>query len=629
MSADKLGLLGGVLLTMLTGRASPPGGHPASVPASRYAAPAAPVVDPLDQAYLTRFVRETIRQQLDGRGRYRPAYIPPALRDLTCRAVVRLRRHGYLWARGWSQRTNVLDACAEAAIRALQDLRTRSLPYEFDRPAPKRKRRPTSSPGPDRINVMNVEIELIGPSQTIARRPGQPGSMLYEIEPGVDGLGVRLGKQERWFCPSELIAQGLAASPADARRALERLAARLEVPAHRLGSALKNLTFFRFRTCFWYEPEPGATPVELVRGVVPLAAEVVAPGPLDAAIERMGRYLLYRRNSDNLFSYEYDPTADHYSARFNWVRQAGATWALVLYARWSQDRQALQAAAACIDRLRAMLAPLEPSTAPAAFVAAPDKRNKLGVTALLLLCLADYPDRQRYADDRRRLVEAILSAQRADGSLRTAFPPALPVAWQDHHPGEALLALARVHALQPDRRILEAFERAFGYYRAHFHSRPVPAFVAWQSQAFALMARLTHRADYADFVFEMTDWLGSFQRTASDCPWPELIGGVRPRTSGQPGCATAAYLEGFVEAYRLARDEADPARAQRYETLVRRAARFVMQLQFRPEEAYYVRSPQDAIGGVRRSLTDPRLRIDNTQHALVALMKVRQALFER
>ena len=53
-----------------------------------------------------------------------------------------------------------------------------------------------------------------------------------------------------------------------------------------------------------------------------------------------------------------------------------------------------------------------------------------------------------------------------------------------------------------------------------------------------------------------------------------------------------------------------------------------MQLQFRPEEAYFVRSPQDAIGGIRTSPSLNLLRIDHCQHALVGLIKARQVLFD-
>ena len=103
--------------------------------------------------------------------------------------------------------------------------------------------------------------------------------------------------------------------------------------------------------------------------------------------------------------------------------------------------------------------------------------------------------------------------------------------------------------------------------------------------------------------------------------------GWKPTRPREWGWATASYLEAFTDALRVARQFGDDQRAQRYERAVRLAARFVMQLQFRPAEAYYARSQQDTVGGIRTAPADNRLRIDHCQHALMALMKTRQVLF--
>jgi hypothetical protein len=209
----------------------------------------------------------------------------------------------------------------------------------------------------------------------------------------------------------------------------------------------------------------------------------------------------------------------------------------------------------------------------------------------------------------------------------TAFPPAEQINAQEYFPGEALLALAIEYERQPTAEILEAFDRAVGFYRAFFRSSPSPSFVPWQVQAFARMAEQTKRLDYAQYVFELSDWLAAHQLDSSNCPWPELWGGVAAYQPGRAGVATATYLEGFTDALKLARGVGDRDRADRYERVVRNAARFVMQLQVRPEEAYFIRSPQDAIGGIRTSPALNLLRIDHCQHALIGLGKARQVLY--
>ena len=197
-------------------------------------------------------------------------------------------------------------------------------------------------------------------------------------------------------------------------------------------------------------------------------------------------------------------------------------------------------------------------------------------------------------------------------SRRPRISKALPTRW---------------HLQGPSAIVLEAFDRAISFYRDYFRDSRSPAFVPWQVQAFALIAQHSKRQDYVDFVFELTDWLSEKQLTPANCEWLELRGGIAAQTSGRAGVATASYLEGFTDALTLARTVGDTGRARRYETVVREAARFVMQLQVRPEEAYFVRSPQDAIGAIRTAPAVNKLRIDHCQHALLGLMKTRRVLY--
>ena len=194
----------------------------------------------------------------------------------------------------------------------------------------------------------------------------------------------------------------------------------------------------------------------------------------------------------------------------------------------------------------------------------------------------------------------------------------LPVNWA----AVALLALAVAYQWLQDDAIADAIRKALPYYRAYFRQHPAPPFIPWQTQAFSLMARLTGRDDYAEFVYEMTDRLAARQLTPRNCRWPILHGGIASYLPGRTGVMTAVYLEGFAAALELARHRADTDRARQYEKLVRAAARFVMQLQVREGECFYMPAPAEAVGGVRTAPANHMLRIDHVQHALAALMRV-------
>ncbi len=563
--------------------------------------PAIPVIAENHRAHLSRIARRALKDVWRSDRPYEPGYVPQALASLYAESVVRLRDHGYLLATGVGEAGPIAESVRDAAVAAGQFLRNRDEVH------------------PAVIERCLVEIEVIGPPAALP--PGtdwtQPGALDSLLDPGLDGLLVMEPSRARRLCPSELITTDLSLS-----QAMTLLAQGMRLRPDQVT----QIPLMRFRTAFWYEPADGGSIVSLRRGMTLVSHESIQPRFLDAIIDGIAEYMVYRQQASGLFSYQFDPGADRYSDEDNTVRQVGAASALCVYSAYSRKSASHAAAHAAIRHHLQRLTPIA-SLENAAFIATDDGRNKLGVTALLSIAIAHHPDSTEYAAQRDQFINAILFLQRPSGMFMTAFPPAVEVSGQDYFPGEALLALALEYDRQPSGRILEAFDRAIGFYRDYFQSSRSPAFVPWQVQAFSMMARQTKRKDYVDYVFGLTDWLAAKQLTSSNCKWPELYGGVAANTEGRVGAATAAYLEAFSDALTLARTLGDEERVRRYDALVRQAARFVVQLQFRAEEAYFVRSPQDAVGGIRTAADLNHLRIDHCQHALVGLVKARRALF--
>ncbi len=551
--------------------------------------------------FLSRLARRTIGDSVENRAPYEPRYVPQEVRGITAEAVVRLRHHGFLLGTGVGGPSPVAQATRDAALAAATGLtldRGSLLPL---------------------VDELLVEIELAGPMEPIPvvgdwRTPGMVDGFL---EPGVHGLAIQGEGGVRRICPSEMFAADLALADA-----LKLLAQGANVDPAQVGSA----PLLRFRTIHWYEPIAGANTVALHRGLTLVPIEDVSRAGLDTAIARLAEYMAYRQLPSGLFSYQFDPAQDEYSDSDNLVRQVGTAVALSTHARYYKKSASLAAADNAIRYHLQGLTDI-PSKDGASFIATLDKQNKLGVTALLSIAMAQHPGAEQYDSIRRRLVQGMLTLQRPSGMFVTAFPPAEELSGQDYFPGEALLALALEYDRRPSADILDAFDRAISFYRDYFRDSRSPAFVSWQVQAFSLIAKHSKRQDYLNFVFELTDWLADMQLTPANCEWPELHGGVAAKQKDRVGVATASYLEGFVDALSLARTVGDSARERRYQKVVREAARFVMQLQVRSEEAYFMRSPRDAVGAIRTAPTVNRLRIDHCQHALLGLIKARRVLY--
>lgn len=563
--------------------------------------PQVPTIRQSHRAFLSRVARRTVRDRILQRDTYEPGYVPEALAEIEGEVIVRLRQRGYLRGTAAAGPGPVVPATRNAALSAADMLIGQE---DADL---------------DLVNELLIEIEVVGPPQALDFEGDwtMPRAVDRMIEPGVHGL-VLLGERiNHRFAPTELFTTGLILADA-----LKRLAQ----SSHATPADIINVKLMRFRTLHWYDN--GHDIVSLHRGLSIVPPDAVTATGLDKAIAALAEYMSYRRLDSGLFTYQYEPGRDRYSDKQNVVRQAGAAAAMAVYAAYSGKDTFAAAADASIRYHLQGLTPL-PGFDQTSFIATGDGRNKLGVTALVALAMAQHPASSKYDATRQKLVRGMLALQQSTGMFLTAFPPTVQINAQEYFPGEALLALAAHYEHSPSGEILDAFHKALSFYRAYFRDRPSPAFVPWQVQAYAAVARHTGRRDYAEYVFELTDWLAQAQLTADNCPWAELWGGIAAHSRGRVGVATAAYLEGFADALDLARRLGDMERAARYERLVRGAARFVMQLQFRPEEAYFVPSPQDAVGGIRTSPSLNLLRIDHCQHALIALIKTRQALYPK
>jgi len=60
---------------------------------------------------------------------------------------------------------------------------------------------------------------------------------------------------------------------------------------------------------------------------------------------------------------------------------------------------------------------------------------------------------------------------------------------------------------------------------------------------------------------------------------------------------------------------------QKYKEAIRLGTRFILQIQFIENNTFYLNNDIKVIGGFKTSLTNNGLRIDNTQHSMMALMK--------
>ncbi|RIK68727.1 MAG: hypothetical protein DCC66_09505 [Planctomycetota bacterium] len=178
-----------------------------------------------------------------------------------------------------------------------------------------------------------------------------------------------------------------------------------------------------------------------------------------------------------------------------------------------------------------------------------------------------------------------------------------------------------------DAAITAMVERARVHYQSWYEREGEPRASAALARALMQLYDRTNDARCSDLAFSILDRIAALQVTPAACPMPELWGSINAGQPGVVGSDSAAYVSALAEGLVLARRIGDRQRVERYERAVRLGTRFILQLEFTEAGCFYVRTPRDALGGVRMSPWDHRIRVDRCGDALESLIEARAALF--
>jgi hypothetical protein len=354
-------------------------------------------------------------------------------------------------------------------------------------------------------------------------------------------------------------------------------------------------------------------------------------------VAKRGSEWLYRAHQPNgRFLTGWRPTLAQPIDDDSFLRHAGAALALARAARHFRDeRYAVRARQAVLTLLTDTGAdPRDPharcTTLPSSVV------NRLGAAGLLLAAIHELP---APADDLlvqgEQIARFIFNQQRPDGSLACSDDSNMPTDADgiNYYPGWALYGLMRSQTARPEPWKTDFVRRSLGYYRSWWKLHVSPTFAASMAPACA-EAYLTSRdrakdMAAADFCRELCDWLCGLQYQALDLRDPLWLGGFQEFADGKPArgmprASDAAYLAALVEGCRVARQVPDLERYPRYRDAVQRGAQFLSTLQYTESNTQQFAGEYRAkflVGGFHVSPTDGDLRLDDTRHAVAALVQ--------
>jgi hypothetical protein len=319
------------------------------------------------------------------------------------------------------------------------------------------------------------------------------------------------------------------------------------------------------------------------------------------ALELGGEWFLNNQNKNFLY-YEYNWASDKYSDQQHPLREMASMWAIARLSRYLDDARYAQLAQKGFSYFERYFE--YDSEHDFYYFKAASGEAEIGESAFIILSLLemDHPKKDFYL---QKFANGIMFQQQPDGSLKTIFYSDV-ISSVDYYPGEALLAIMSLYEYKKDDKYLSLVKKAFPYYADYFESNKNTAFVPWQTRANLKLYRATKDKEVADFIFEMNDFMLDFHAPQNEVELYNLSRGIN----------TAVYLEGVNKAFELARETGDSERQELYSSFVKEGFKYILTLQLTDSPSV----SRKAIGGFLSSKTSVTLRVDNNQHAVMALM---------
>lgn len=553
---------------------------------------------PEEKKFLLTMARQAIKVTAQGKKMTGPKDIPGRLADYSNTVYITLYKDGCLKGCRGSNRGNVVDAVIFAAVNIISDRR-------FDLPLGENL---------DWLEDIHISINIFAKKEEVKSRSLE--KIKKELELGIHGVQIKRGKHQALFKDSVAITSRM-----NHKELLQSLCKKAKLDKDAWKE--KATQIYKFRTLHFIEARNEQAYLDLMRAAPYIALKDVTRERCKQAIAAGGSWLIRNQRPDDGYRYLYYPGKDRYSKKDNIIRQAGCAYSLALVGRLTGNDIFGSSARKAINYILAKTKFVEgDENLPYVWG---QRRGTLYGNALLLLAMVELEENEQYREMMKKLVNSILYMQNQNGSFKTLYEPvAEETGRQTVAPGEALLALARYYQrVNKDQRCLSAFSRAYPYYSRYWRMNKTAKFIPWQSQAWFEVYKITENKMYADFVFEMNNWMLDMEKKQfipKNSLFPDYLGGFR-QGKRPPGFGIAGYIEALTGAFQLANMLDDEDRVLKYRKALFLGVRFILNLEFTSQNMYYVRNKSRAEGGFRMSLTDNSLRCDVTQHCITALLK--------
>src|SRR5215213_2900121 len=262
----------------------------------------------------------------------------------------------------------------------------------------------------------------------------------------------------------------------------------------------------RFDCATWLADAKGAT---ILEGGFPPAPD---PPPLGALLDRLAnlhvQYLMRQQTADGTLYLRYEPFHDRLYYGLSAPRLAHGTWIFARAYKAFGGSELKGVRDKLIDyHLKAV------REGELGLWLEEDGVPSISELSFLLLTLCQLSEDEGRRTLGSNLASTLWSSIGAHGRISTHSKPVDNLeAYQDYFPGQALLALATAYQSGITAITESKLDGAFKYYRHRYRYRRNFGQVSWLMQAFGKWWEATGNPLFADFVFEIGDWVLQYQQ---------------------------------------------------------------------------------------------------------------------
>ncbi len=486
---------------------------------------------------------------------------------------------------------------------------------------------------------MQVDLQVAHSPQPLFIQRETDYRVLYRLfAPGYHGLrmtrhsGVRQ-TQVAWIWPVTALTANI--SPrGQLRRLLTDLGYDLkamQIVARKAGPRLE-----RFEVIHVVRPSRDMPAMRLVRGndVLPLSS--LSSRSLEGMAHRLTEFHLRRRRSDGQMAGTYHPSTDRYEPATAPARDlALATYALGKRAEFLARTDPGHAQESVIrDTVRIGL-----ETLLEQLLGSQQQEDEAVASALTLMAMVESPDITHHKTQRDELADRLLALRNNEGLFRSSSTGKL-----FNRPTQALvvLALSSLYEQTRDGELKKVVAQSQQRLWQGADTNVVLSGLPWLAMTEFRMLRLGALDVDADQdrwrvtgrqLGELADTLRRRQITSAPTVGPaDVVGGFDLKPGPASGVPEpewhSAHVLMFLAAALRQRDLAFGRDVVDWLLDGGLACRFLAQLMFDEPGCFYVRSPNDALGGVRASLWDNRLSIGPAAMTLLAVTELQEAASE-